>query len=157
MKILNVKEAKNKSHELREKGKSIVLTGGVFDILHIGHVKFLEKAKKEGDSLFILLESDESVRKSKGPKRPINSQSDRAKVLSALETVDFVVLLKGVLQNKDYDKIVKNIGPKVLATSKEDSYIIHKKRQAKLVGGKVSVVIGRLKYKSTSKILEQYE
>ena len=63
----------------------IVLVGGCFDILHLGHVVFLEKAKKEGDVLVVLLESDEKVRFLKGKGRPVHTQSERAEILSALK------------------------------------------------------------------------
>lgn len=154
-KILNIKQAGKESSRLRKQGKSIVLVGGVFDILHIGHVKFLEKAKREGDLLFVLLESDESVREKKGKPRPLNNQKDRSEVLAALSSIDFVVKLQGVLKNDDYDKIVKKIYPDVLATTVGDSYIFHKVRQAKLVGAKLKTVIKRVKNKSTTNLTEE--
>src|SRR3989344_8872455 len=81
------------SKEFREQGKRIVLVGGCFDILHLGHIKFLESAKKLGDCLFVLLENDESVLRLKGKDRPINNQTERAQDLSSLSIVDYVVLL----------------------------------------------------------------
>lgn len=154
-KIINVKKAVELSSKFNKRGASIVLAGGVFDLLHVGHVKFLELAKGKGDYLLVLLESDESVRKSKGIKRPLNKQKDRAKVLEALSAVDFIVSLKGILKNEDYDKIVRQISPKVLATTAQDQNIIHKKRQAKLIGAKVETVMKRLQTKSTSKLLKK--
>lgn len=71
-------------------GKKIVFTNGCFDILHAGHVKSIEFAKSKGDILIIGLNSDTSIKRIKGPKRPINKQADRAIVLSALEAVDSV-------------------------------------------------------------------
>jgi D-beta-D-heptose 7-phosphate kinase/D-beta-D-heptose 1-phosphate adenosyltransferase len=76
--------------ELSENGKKIVFTNGCFDILHAGHVKYLEQSKQLGDVLVIGLNSDDSVRRLKGDSRPVNSQTDRATVLSALRAVDFV-------------------------------------------------------------------
>lgn len=154
-KVLNIKQAGKESSRLRKQGKSIVLVGGVFDILHIGHVKFLEKAKREGDLLFVLLESDESVREKKGKSRPLNNQKDRSEVLAGLSSIDFVVKLQGVLKDDDYDKIVKKIYPDVLATTVGDSYIFHKVRQAKLVGAKLKTVIKRVKNKSTTNLTEE--
>ena len=78
--------------ELRTKQIKIVFTNGCFDILHLGHIKYLEEAKSYGDVLILGLNSDSSVRKIKGESRPINSQSDRAHILSALEVVDYVVI-----------------------------------------------------------------
>ncbi|MBD3824687.1 MAG: D-glycero-beta-D-manno-heptose-7-phosphate kinase [Epsilonproteobacteria bacterium] len=75
----------------RECGKKVVFTNGCFDILHVGHVKYLQKAKSFGDILIVGLNSDESVSRLKGPTRPINKAEDRAYILAALEAVDFVV------------------------------------------------------------------
>ncbi len=78
--------------ELKQSGKKVVFTNGCFDILHIGHVTYLEKAARLGDVLVIGLNSDESVSKLKGPSRPVNKESDRAGVLSALKFVDYVTV-----------------------------------------------------------------
>jgi rfaE bifunctional protein nucleotidyltransferase chain/domain len=75
---------------LENKGKRIVFTNGCFDILHRGHVTYLAEAKKLGDLLVIGLNSDESVKRLKGPQRPINNENDRQYVLSQLKSVDFV-------------------------------------------------------------------
>lgn len=75
----------------REGGKRIVFTNGCFDILHVGHVKYLQVAKSFGDVLIVGLNSDASVRALKGPERPVNTEDDRAYILAALESVDFVV------------------------------------------------------------------
>jgi len=93
---------------IKKQHKKIVLVGGCFDILHPGHVIFLEKAKKVGDILFVLLESDEKVKKIKGANRPIHNQKMRAKVLSVLCCVDYIVMLPFLKSDTDYDKL-KNI------------------------------------------------
>ncbi len=77
---------------LRSQKKMIVATNGCFDILHAGHVRYLKKSKAFGDVLIVGLNSDKSVRSIKGPTRPINNENDRAEVLCALESVDYVVL-----------------------------------------------------------------
>ena len=77
---------------LRSQNKVIVATNGCFDILHVGHVRHLKKSKSFGDVLIVGLNSDKSVRSIKGEGRPINSEQDRAEVLCALESVDYVVL-----------------------------------------------------------------
>ena len=76
---------------LRRQGKGIVFTNGVFDIIHMGHVAYLAKARSLGDILIVGLNTDASVRRIKGPRRPVNRQTDRAGVLSALEYVDYIV------------------------------------------------------------------
>jgi len=77
---------------LKRKGKKIVFTNGCFDILHIGHTRCLEEAKRLGDTLVVGLNSDRSVRSIKGPPRPITPEAERAEVLSALACVDYVVI-----------------------------------------------------------------
>lgn len=73
-------------------GKTVVATNGCFDILHVGHVRYLEKTKSFADYCIVLLNSDKSVKSIKGPSRPINNENDRAEILSALRCVDYVVL-----------------------------------------------------------------
>ena len=79
----------DKAHQ---EGKTVVTTNGCFDILHVGHVRYLEKTKSFADYLIVLLNSDKSVRSIKGPTRPINNENDRAEILGALRCVDYVVL-----------------------------------------------------------------
>lgn len=78
--------------KLHEEGKTVVTTNGCFDILHVGHVRYLQKTKSFGDVLIVLLNSDKSVKSIKGDSRPINPEADRAEILCALSCVDYVVL-----------------------------------------------------------------
>ena len=78
--------------KLHKSGKTVVVTNGCFDILHVGHVRYLQKTKTFADYSMVLLNSDKSVRSIKGPTRPINNELDRAEVLCALSCVDYVVL-----------------------------------------------------------------
>lgn len=151
-KILKIKEAIRITRQLRKQNKTIVVAGGFFDILHTGHIKFLENSKKHGDYLFVLLEDDNKAKKVKGTNRPINSQKDRAKILLTLESVDYVILLKNMTDNFKYDKIITQMEPSILAATYDDPYIKHKKRQAKLINGKVVCVIKRIYNHSTSKL-----
>ena len=91
-KIKTIEEIVKISNKLREENKTIVTTNGSFDILHLAHVNLLEKAKKEGDVLIVLVNSDDSIKKLKGENRPIISENERALMLSALECVDYVVI-----------------------------------------------------------------
>jgi D-beta-D-heptose 7-phosphate kinase/D-beta-D-heptose 1-phosphate adenosyltransferase len=77
---------------LRARGGTVVFTNGVFDLLHPGHVRYLQQARSLGDALIVGLNSDESVRRNKGPERPITPQSERAELLAALDCVDAVVV-----------------------------------------------------------------
>ena len=91
-KIKTINELKNIVEELKKQNKKIVTTNGVFDILHIGHIRYLKEAKKFGDILIVGINSDLSVKNIKEPQRPINNQDDRAEAMAALEVVDFVVI-----------------------------------------------------------------
>jgi D-glycero-beta-D-manno-heptose 1-phosphate adenylyltransferase len=96
--------------DLRSAGKRLVFTNGVFDLLHPGHVRYLADARAHGDALIVAVNSDRSVRAIKGPERPINSEQDRAEVLSALACVDAVV----VFDEDDPHAIVSAVQPDVL-------------------------------------------
>lgn len=91
-KIKTYSEIEEIAKKLRNEGRTIVTTNGSFDILHYAHVNLLEKAKKEGDDLVVLLNSDDSIRRFKGEGRPIIPQNERARMLAALECVDYVVI-----------------------------------------------------------------
>lgn len=94
-KIKNINQLKKITEALKKRGKKIIFTNGCFDILHFGHVKYLEAAKKRGDVLIVGLNSDGSVRKIKGKTRPINRQNERAYILAGLASVDYVVIFSG--------------------------------------------------------------
>lgn len=91
-KLKSKEEIEKISNKLKSQNKIIVTTNGSFDILHSAHVRLLEKAKQQGDILIVLLNSDNSIKKLKGPTRPIVSEKDRFIVLSALESVDYIVI-----------------------------------------------------------------
>src|SRR3989344_7071562 len=91
-KIKKINELKKIVAELRAKGKKITTTNGVFDILHIGHIRYLQEAKKIGNILIVAINSDSSTKKIKGPKRPLNNENHRAEALAALECVDYVII-----------------------------------------------------------------
>lgn len=95
---------------LREAGRRVVFTNGVFDILHPGHVRYLQQARALGDVLIVGLNADASVRRNKGPERPINNEQDRAEILAALECVDCVV----IFADDTPAGIIKAIAPDVL-------------------------------------------
>ena len=90
--ILSRKNLSDFVKKLHNAGKTVVATNGCFDILHAGHVKYLQKTKSLADYLIVLLNSDKSVKRIKGQNRPLNPEQDRAEILTALSCVDFVVL-----------------------------------------------------------------
>lgn len=93
-KIVIKEEGIKKVSDWKAKGLSIVFTNGCFDILHLGHIDYLEKARNKGDKLIIGLNTDDSIKVLKGENRPINTEESRARLLAALEFVDMVVLFE---------------------------------------------------------------
>ncbi|MFA7676320.1 MAG: adenylyltransferase/cytidyltransferase family protein [Candidatus Shapirobacteria bacterium] len=136
------------------KNEKIVLVGGCFDILHLGHVIFLEKAKVLGDKLIILLESDKNISENKGKNRPINNQKNRATFLSKLKMVDKIIKLPYMKSDDDYWKLIKKIKPEIIAVSENDKNLNKKKKQAKEIGAKLVKVTKIIPHLSTSRIIE---
>jgi rfaE bifunctional protein nucleotidyltransferase chain/domain len=135
-----------------DRTKKIVLAGGCFDILHYGHVLFMQKARSAGDILILLLESDEFIERVK-KKKPVHTQQQRAEILAALTYVDYVVLLP-ILQNPevDYLDIVTKIHPSIIAYTSGDSKETQKKKFAKVVHAK-TLSIPYLKTFSSSQLI----
>ena len=132
----------------------IVLVGGCFDILHLGHVIFLEKAKRLGDKLVVLLESDENIKKNKGNNRPVNNQENRAKMLMSLKAVSKVIKLPEMKTDEEYLALIKKIKPSVIAITGGDKRIFQKRKQAKIVGARLVKVTKQIPYQSTSRIVD---
>ncbi len=136
---------------LRQEEAKIVFTNGCFDILHLGHVRYLREAKKLGDVLIIGLNSDTSVKKLKGPSRPYVSELERAEVLASLEFVDYVV----IFPEDRPDELIKVIKPDIHV--KGGDYTLNQLPEKKLVeklGGKV-IVIPPIKGRSTTNLVER--
>jgi rfaE bifunctional protein nucleotidyltransferase chain/domain len=109
-KIIPRSRIKNLMGDLRKQGQKIVFTNGCFDLLHVGHIRYLQKARTLGDRLIIGLNSDQSVRSIKDPNRPLIPEDQRAEVLAALECVDYIVLF----DEADPFKVIEEIRPDVL-------------------------------------------
>lgn len=107
--FLNQSQLK-KELESARKNKKVVFTNGCFDILHVGHVKYLQEAKAQGDILVIGINADASVRKLKGAERPIQNEEDRGEVLSALACVDYVA----IFEEDTPENLIKLLRPDVL-------------------------------------------
>lgn len=137
-------------NDLKAKGKRIVFTNGCFDLLHIGHVRYLEEAKAMGDVLVVGVNSDTSVRKLKGPKRPILPEDERTEILSGLGCVDYVTLFDEI----DPLKLITSLRPDVLVKggdwTKEQ---IVGRDEVERSGGEV-FVIPFVKRASTSNLIE---
>jgi rfaE bifunctional protein nucleotidyltransferase chain/domain len=109
-KIKSLKQLTQIRRRLAKEGKKVVFTNGCFDILHRGHIECLRRAKSFGEVLMVGLNSDSSVRKIKGEKRPILSQNDRAEILASLEMVDYVV----IFNEETPHKVITSLVPDVL-------------------------------------------
>ncbi|MBU1026544.1 MAG: D-glycero-beta-D-manno-heptose-7-phosphate kinase [Candidatus Margulisbacteria bacterium] len=145
------KELKAIAQGLRNNGARIVFTNGCFDLLHLGHVRYLREAKKLGDVLILGLNSDSSVKQLKGKDRPYVSELERAEILASLECVDYVTIFK----EKRPDNLIKIVKPHVHV--KGGDYKINKLPEKKLVeslGGEV-VVIPPIKGRSTTNLVER--
>ncbi len=138
------------------KRKVKVLVGGCFDILHYGHIHFLKKAKELGDYLIVALESDKSVRKMKGEKRPIHGQFQRREMLESLSCIDQVIILADDMKDSDYNKLVKLLDPQIIAVTAGDPILKKKQKQAKAIKAKVAV-IPKIKVPSTTQIAKLLE
>lgn len=130
-----------------------VLVGGCFDIIHIGHIQFLQQAKKQGDILIVALESDKFIRKKKN-REPFHTQKERAEILSRIVDVDRIVLLPYFEKEAEYDQLVVTVRPHVIAVSENDAFIEKKQQQAKRVGGKVVTVLSHIPQKASQNLLK---
>lgn len=147
-------QAREFRDRLHSEGRKLVFTNGCFDILHRGHVTYLEFARRQGDALVIGLNSDASVRRAnKGPERPINCEEDRAFVLRALRCVDAVVVF-----NEDEPKdLIAQILPDVLVKGKDWAHYVSGREIVEANGGKVvlaDMVEGRSTTRTVEKILQ---
>jgi len=135
--LLTKTQLKETLDKLRSEGKTIVTTNGCFDILHAGHVRYLNKAKTFGDVLVVALNSDKSVRAIKGPTRPVNNELNRAEVLCGLRSVDYVVLFD---ENSPLE-LLKFIKPDV--HTKGADYTVETLPEAKAImdaGGRIEFI-----------------
>lgn len=141
---------------IKKNNKSIVLVGGCFDIIHIGHVQFLQEAKKLGDKLVVLLEADEKVKLLKGKNRPLFTQKERACVLTSIKYIDLIILLPFLKNDGDYDQVILKIKPDIIAVTENDLLLEKKKNQAEKVNAQIKI-IPYIKTFSSSKLAELLE
>ena len=136
-KIVTVEQAIQQIDSWKAKGEQIVFSNGCFDILHLGHVDYLEKARAKGDRLVLGLNTDQSVSRIKGPSRPIVDQNSRARIMAALEIVDLVILF----DEETPKQLIESIKPDILV--KGNDYNISNIVGADFViknGGKVETI-----------------
>lgn len=136
---------------VKEQGKKVVFTNGCFDILHVGHISYLENAKKQGDILIVGVNSDASTRRLKGPTRPINNENDRACMLSALKSVDYTVIFDEDTPEDLIAYLKPSIHVKGGDYKKED---LPETKIVEAYGGKV-VILNFVEGKSTTNIINK--
>ena len=150
-KILERNALKDKLEGLRKKGKKIAFTNGCFDILHVGHVRYLREAKKTADVLVLALNSDSSVRSIKGEKRPLMNEKERAEILAALEFVDFVTIFPELTPLE----LINYLKPDILIKGGDwpEEKVVGRE-EIKKWGGRVAI-IPEVEGKSTTNIVEK--
>jgi len=133
-KILSPAEMLGARERLRAVGKRLVFTNGVFDLLHVGHVRYLAQAQELGDALLVAINSDRTVRELKGPDRPIFDQAERAEILAALRHVDYVTVFDDVSPRS----LIAKLLPDVLVKGGDYQLDeIHGREEVEAAGGKV--------------------
>jgi len=133
------------------KDKKIVLVGGCFDIIHFGHIQFLQKAKETGDYLIVALEPDERITQYKH-RTPTHTQAERAYNLLALRYIDDVIMLPLLNGFQDYLGLVQTIKPHVIAITNNDPQLPNKQKQADAVNAQLIIVTDVIGYFSSSAI-----
>jgi len=150
-KILSINELSAERARLRDAGKKLVFTNGVFDILHVGHVRYLQQARELGDALVVAINSDASARQLKGSGRPLTKQNDRAEILGALACVDYV----SVFDELSPRSLITELLPDVLVKGGDYSLDqIHGREEVEAAGGRV-VSLPFVESVSTSAIIER--
>jgi len=146
---LSLEEAVHLARACRAEGKRLVLANGCFDLLHVGHVRYLEGARSLGDVLLVALNSDTSVRRLKGPGRPIVTEDERAELLAALRPVDGVV----VFEEDTVDALVARLRPDVHAKGTDYTEDSVPERAAVLAAGGRVAIAGDRKAHSTRDLI----
>ena len=150
-KILSKDELLGERARLREAGQKLVFTNGVFDILHVGHVRYLEQARSLGDALVVAINSDASVRALKGAGRPLINEGERAEILAGLRAVNYVIVFDDVSPRS----LIADLLPDVLVKGGDYSLDeIHGREEVEVAGGRV-VSLPFVKDVSSSGIIDR--
>jgi rfaE bifunctional protein nucleotidyltransferase chain/domain len=150
-KVLSLEKLLGVRQSLRSAGKRLVFTNGVFDLLHVGHVRYLSAARQLGDALVVAINSDRTVRQLKGDDRPLTNESERAEVLSALRHVDFVTIFDDISPRA----LIAKLLPDVLVKGGDYGVDeIHGREEVEAAGGRV-VSLPFIEGASTSTIIER--
>lgn len=157
-KVCSLRQLGNIRETLRQERRIVVLTNGCFDLLHLGHVRYLQQARALGDCLIVGVNSDASVRRLKGPSRPLQPETDRAEILAALVCVDYVVLFGDDTAERLVDTLRPDIyvkgGDYAAASQEELLNILPEARVVRSYGGRVQV-LPYVPGKSTSALVQR--
>lgn len=149
--ILSIDALRVERARLRSEGKRLVFTNGCFDILHVGHVRYLQRAQELGDALLVAINSDRTVRELKGPARPVLNQDERAEILAALSSVDYVTIFDDVSPRA----LIAEVLPDVLVKGGDYQLDeIHGRAEVEAAGGRV-IALPFVEGASTSSIIER--
>jgi D-beta-D-heptose 7-phosphate kinase/D-beta-D-heptose 1-phosphate adenosyltransferase len=141
----------NERQRLRDAGTKLVFTNGVFDILHVGHVRYLQEARSLGDALVVAINSDAAARQLKGDTRPLTNENERAEILAALSVVDYVTVFDDISPRS----LIASLLPDVLVKGGDYSLDqIHGREEVEAAGGRV-FSLPFVKGASTSSIIER--
>jgi D-beta-D-heptose 7-phosphate kinase/D-beta-D-heptose 1-phosphate adenosyltransferase len=150
-KILSLEKLLGVRQGLRTEGQRLVFTNGVFDLLHVGHVRYLKSARELGDALLVAINSDRTVRELKGDNRPLTNEIERAEILSALRQVDYVTIFDDVSPRT----LIARLLPDVLVKGGDYGLAdIHGREEVEAAGGRV-VSLPFVEGASTSTIIER--
>lgn len=142
-------------HAQPHPGERLVIATGVFDLIHVGHLRFLEAARQLGTKLVVGVESDERVRQWKGPRRPVLAEEDRCDLLRALRCVDDVFVISGDrVDPAYYADLLAPFGASFLAVTADDPYLEAKRAAMRAVGVELRVVTPRIETYSTTRLIE---
>jgi rfaE bifunctional protein nucleotidyltransferase chain/domain len=147
--LVSLEEAREIADRYRAEGKRLVLANGCFDLLHVGHIRYLEGAKRLGDGLMVALNSDASVSRLKGAGRPLMNQAERAEIVAALGCVDYVA----IFEEDTVDRLVSRIRPDVHAKGTDYTPETVPERESVLASGGSVAIVGDTKTHSTRDLI----
>ena len=152
-KIVSTEELRAERARLRADGRRLVFTNGCFDVLHVGHVRYLTRARTLGDALVVAINSDRTVRELKGPGRPVMNETERAEMLAALRAVDYVTIFDDLSPRS----LIAAVLPDVLVKGGDYALDeIHGREEVEAAGGRV-VALPFVEGASTTGIIERIE
>ncbi|HDJ23738.1 MAG TPA: D-glycero-beta-D-manno-heptose 1-phosphate adenylyltransferase [Candidatus Aminicenantes bacterium] len=150
-KIYTLDELIPKLDDLKKQGQTIVLTNGCFDLIHLGHIRYLREAKAQGNILVVAINSDQSVYQLKGPGRPLIDEKQRAQIISSFEFVDFVT----IFDDLTVENILRQLKPHIHAKGSDyTKETVPEKETAKAIKAQIAIT-GGPKVRSTSEIIDE--